>query len=158
MPLEAVALDERALERGSSAQRAEWETSTRELVEKAVCNLAEPSKLTVTVTEQGFVLDFESLEGTPLGAVTIEYDQLSDHVTEYLDIVRQITSADSLNQMEALDMAKKVTHDRAGRVLKRALREFGVDLETSRRLFTLLLSLKVDTTRLAPLRGHRRAR
>ena len=158
MPLEAVALDERALERGSSAQRAEWETSTRELLDKAVCNLEEPSKLTVTVTEQDFVLTFESLDGAPLGAATIEYDQLSDHVTEYLDIVRQITSADSLNQMEALDMAKKVTHDRAGRVLKRALREFGVDLETSRRLFTLLLSLKVDTTRLAPLRGHRRAR
>ena len=158
MPLEAVALDERALERGSSAQRAEWETSTRELIDKAVCNLEEPSKLTVTVTEQDFVLTFESLDGAPLGEATIGYDQLSDHVTEYLDIVRQITSADSLNQMEALDMAKKVTHDRAGRVLKRALREFGLDLETSRRLFTLLLSLKVDTTRLAPFRGHRRAR
>jgi uncharacterized protein (UPF0262 family) len=158
MPLEAVVLDERALARGSSAQRAEWETSIRELLDAAVCNLEPPSRLTVTVTERDFLLAFESMESAPFGTVTISYDQLSNHVTEYLDIVRQITSADSLNQMEALDMAKKVTHDRAGRVLKRELRKFGVDLETSRHLFTLLLSLKVDTTRLAPLRGHRRAR
>jgi uncharacterized protein (UPF0262 family) len=60
--------------------------------------------------------------------------------------------------MEALDMAKKVTHDRAGRVLKRELRDFGFDLETSRRLFTLLLSLRVDTTRLVGIHGHRRIR
>jgi len=55
-------------------------------------------------------------------------------------------------------MAKKVTHDRAGRVLKRELRDFGFDLETSRRLFTLLLSLRVDTTRLVGIYGHRRIR
>ncbi|MBW2223750.1 MAG: UPF0262 family protein [Deltaproteobacteria bacterium] len=60
--------------------------------------------------------------------------------------------------MEALDMAKKVTHDRAGRVLKRELRDVGFDLETSRRLFTLLLSLRVDTTRLVGIHGHRTIR
>jgi uncharacterized protein (UPF0262 family) len=60
--------------------------------------------------------------------------------------------------MEALDMAKKVIHDRAGRVLKRELREVGVDLDTARRLFSLLLGLKVDTTRLPGLRGHQTLR
>ena len=60
--------------------------------------------------------------------------------------------------MEALDMAKKVTHDRAGRVLKRELRQFGLDFETARRLFTLLLSLRVDTTRLTGIHGHRTIR
>ena len=54
---------------------------------------------------------------------TIPHELLSEHITEYIDIVRQIADADGLNQMEALDMAKKVTHDRAGRVLKRELRE-----------------------------------
>ncbi|MBW1831057.1 MAG: UPF0262 family protein, partial [Deltaproteobacteria bacterium] len=79
-------------------------------------------------------------------------------ITEYIDIVRQIADADGVNQMEALDMAKKVTHDRAGRVLKRELRDVGFDLETSRRLFTLLLSLRVDTTRLVGIHGHRTIR
>ena len=90
--------------------------------------------------------------------VTIPHERLSEHITEYIDIVRQIADADGLNQMEALDMAKKVTHDRAGRLLKRELRGVGFDLEASRRLFTLLLSLRVDTTRLVGIHGHRRIR
>ena len=59
---------------------------------------------------------------------------------------------------KALDMAKKVTHDRVGRLLKRELRGLGFDLETSRRLFTLLLSLRVDTTKLPGVHGHRTIR
>ena len=156
MPLEGVVLDERLVERGSDAQRADWDTSIRELLANGRCNLDEPTTLHVRLVERGFELELVGSEAGALGTVTIEHEQLSSHIDEYLDIVGQMTSADSLNQMEALDMAKKVTHDRAGRVLKRALRNYGFDLETSRRLFTLLLSLKVDTTRLSGLRGHPR--
>lgn len=155
MPLHAVVLDERTLQRGSEARRADWERNIDELLARASCNLDEPATLFVEVTEQQFVLGFEA-KGRRLATVPVDQSLLADQIFDYLDIVRQITDADSLNQMEALDMAKKVTHDRAGRVLKRALRELGFDLETSRRLFTLLLSLKVDTTRLPGIRGHRK--
>lgn len=158
MPLEAVILDERILQRGSEAQRAEWETTIRELLANASCNIDQGARLCVSVTERQLILAFEAEDGVSLGTVTIDQQLLSETVTDYLDVVRQITAAESLNQMEALDMAKKVTHDRAGRLLKRELREFGFDLETSRRLFTLLLSLRVDTTRLPGLHAHRRAR
>lgn len=157
MPLHAVVLDERTLQRGSEAQRGEWEAGIRELLSSAACNIDEPATLSIENTEKQFVLRFEA-EGRELLTVPVEHALLREQITEYLDIVRQITDADSLNQMEALDMAKKVTHDRAGRVLKRELRGAGLDLETSRRLFTLLLSLKVDTTRLPGLRAHRRTR
>jgi uncharacterized protein (UPF0262 family) len=156
MPLEGVTLDERILQRGSKAQRAEWEANVRELIAKAVCNIDGPATLHVGIGEQQFQLGFTGADGKHIGSVAVEHELLSDHIDEYLDTVRQIASAGSLNQVEALDMAKKVTHDRAGRVLKRALREYGFDLETSRRLFTLLLSLKVDTTRIAGVRGHPR--
>lgn len=156
MPLEGVVLDERLAERGSEAQRADWDTNIRELLANSSCKVDEPATLHIRLAERGFELELVAADSESLGSVTVEHEQLSGHIDEYLDIVRQMTSADSLNQMEALDMAKKVTHDRAGRVLKRALRDHGFDLETSRRLFTLLLSLKVDTTRLAGLRGHRR--
>jgi uncharacterized protein (UPF0262 family) len=155
MPLREVVLDEGTLQRGSEAQRAEWDKSIGELLETATCNIDQPARLCVDVTEQGFILRFETIGGEELATVAIEHAMLSEHVTDYLDIVRQITAADSLNQMEALDMAKKVTHDRVGRLLKRELRGLAFDLESSRRLFTLLLSLKVDTTRLPGLRGHR---
>jgi len=158
MPLDTVLIDERSLQRGSEAQRDEWDTIVRELLSGAKSNIEPHTSLQVSVTEQGFVMDFQTDEGESVGNVAIAYEVLSEHITEYIDIVRQIAEADGLNQMEALDMAKKVTHDRAGRLLKRALRDFGFDLGTSRHLFTLLLSLRVDTTKIVGIHGHRTIR
>lgn len=155
MPLRAVVLDQRTLERGSDAQRAEWETDIRELLANPVTSIEEVATLRIEAAEQQFTLRFETSDGKPLHTAVVRHDLLADIITDYIDVVRQITAADSLNQMEALDMAKKVIHDRAGRVLKRELREVAVDLDTARRLFTLLLALKMDTTRLRGLRGHR---
>jgi hypothetical protein len=131
MPLSAVVIDERTSERGSEAQHVEWDAIIRELLSKAKTNVEEVATLQVSVTEQQITLDFRSDDGR---------------------------DPDGINQIEALDMAKKVTHDRAGRLLKRELRDFGLDLETSRSLFTLLLSLRVDTTKLTGIHGHRTIR
>lgn len=158
MPLTAVVIDERTLHRGSGAQQVEWQANIQELLAKAKTSLEPDATLHIGVTEQGFALDFRTPEGVWLGGVVIPHELLSEHITEYVDIVRQIDRADGINQMEALDMAKKVTHDRAGRLLKRELRDVGLDLEAARRLFTLLLSLRVDTTRLTGVHGHRRIR
>jgi uncharacterized protein (UPF0262 family) len=158
MPLNAVVIDERTLQRGSEAQHVEWDANIRELLSKAKCGVEDVATLHVRLTEQRFILDFRDDDERELGSIAIPHDVLSEHITEYIDIVRQIADADGVNRMEALDMAKKVTHDRAGRVLKRELRDFGFDLETSRRLFTLLLSLRVDTTRLVGIHGHRTIR
>ncbi|MGB3052804.1 MAG: UPF0262 family protein [Polyangiales bacterium] len=158
MALNAVLIDERTLQRGSEAQQVEWEAIVREFLSKAKSTIEDAASLHVSVTEQGFVMSFQTDQEQGLGTIAIPHQLLSEHITEYIDIVRQIAEADGLNQMEALDMAKKVTHDRAGRVLKRELRDFGFDLETSRRLFTLLLSLRVDTTRIVGIHGHRTIR
>ena len=158
MALNAVLIDERTLQRGSEAQQVEWEAIVREFLSRAKSNVEEAASLHVGVTEQGFEMSFQTDQAQGLGTIAIPHQLLSEHITEYIDIVRQIADADGLNQMEALDMAKKVTHDRAGRVLKRELRDFGFDLETSRRLFTLLLSLRVDTTRIVGIHGHRTIR
>jgi len=153
-----VVIGERTLARGSEAQHVEWDANIRELLSKAGSHLEGVATLHVSVTEQRFLLDFRGDDDCELFSVTIPHELLSEYITEYIDIVRQIANADGVNQMEALDMAKKVTHDRAGRVLKRQLRDVGFDLETSRCLFTLLLSLRVDTTRLVGIHGHRTIR
>lgn len=158
MPLTAIVIDDRTLQRGSEAQHTEWEANVRELLAKAKGCFDQPASLHVSVTEQGFSLEFRTESGEPWGTAAIPHELLSDHITEYVDVVRQIARADGVNQMEALDMAKKVTHDRAGRLLKRELRQFGLDLEAARGLFTLLLSLRVDTTRLTGIHGHRTIR
>ncbi len=153
-----MVIGERTLARGSEAQHVEWDANIRELLSKAGGHVEDVATLHVSVTEQRFLLDFRGDDDAKLFSVTIPHELLSEYIAEYIDIVRQIADADGVNQMEALDMAKKVTHDRAGRVLKRELRDVGFDLETSRRLFTLLLSLRVDTTRLVGIHGHRTIR
>lgn len=153
-----MVIDERTLQRGSQAQLIEWEANIRELLAAGQSNIEEDATLRVSVTEQRFMLNLCTEDGRELGAVAIPHELLSEHITEYVDIVRQISHADGINQMEALDMAKKVTHDRAGRVLKRELRDWGFDLDTSRHLFTLLLSLRVDTTKITGIYGHRTIR
>ena len=158
MALQGVVIDERTLQRGSEAQHEEWDAIIRALLSRAGALFDGDTTLYVSVTEQQFTLEFRAEDGESQGTIGIPHELLSVHVTEYVDIVRQIANAESINQMEALDMAKKVTHDRAGRLLKRELRDFGFDLETSRRLFTLLLSLRVDTTRLTGIHGHRTIR
>ena len=158
MPLNAVTIDERTLQRGSEAQQIEWDANIRELLSNAGSSVEGLATVHVSLTEQRFVLDFRDDGEHLLGSIAIPHELLSEHITEYIDIVRQIADADGVNQMEALDMAKKVTHDRGGRVLKRELRDFGFNLEMSRRLFTLLLSLRVDTTRLVGIYGHRTIR
>lgn len=158
MPLDAVVIDERTWQRGSEAQQVEWEAILRGLRSKAVTSLEPEATLRVGVAEQGFRLEFQTTDGRTIGTVPIAHELLADHITDYIDTVRQIAEADGFNQMEALDMAKKVTHDRASRVLKKELRDFGFDLETSRRLFSLLVSLRVDTTRLTGIHGHRTLR
>jgi uncharacterized protein (UPF0262 family) len=158
MPLTSIVIDEQTFERGSEAQHAEWDANIRELLAKARGNVEPDATLHVSMTEQGFVLELQGENGAGLGTIAIPHSLLADHIIEYVDIVRQIDRVDGVNQMEALDMAKKVTHDRAGRLLKRELRQLGLDLEAARRLFTLLLSLRVDTTRLTGIHGHRTIR
>lgn len=155
MSFDTVVIDTRTLSRGSEAQHVEWNANIRELLAKAEDVIDYDATLHISVTEQHFVLEMRTSSGDVLHTTTVPHDALSEHITEYVDIVRQIENAEGVNQMEALDMAKKVTHDRVARVLRRALREFGFDHESARKLFTLLLSLRVDTTRLTGIHGHR---
>jgi len=154
MPLEGVVIDERTRSRGSEAQQVEWDANVRELISSAEA-LDEPFTLQVSVTEQHFLVEAKDSEGETVHAKALPHEALSEHITEYVDIVRQIADAEGVNQLEALDMAKKVTHDRAARVVRRQLRELGFDHESARKLFTLLLSLRVDTTKLVGIHGHR---
>jgi len=158
MFLSSVVIDARTLQRGSEAQHVEWDANIRQLLSESQGRGGEERTLQISMTEQRFVLDFHAMDGRESRTITIAHELLSKHITEYVDIVRQIADSNGVNQLEALDMAKKVTHDRVARVLKRELRDFDCDLETCRRLFTLLLSLRVDTTRLIGIHGHRTIR
>jgi uncharacterized protein (UPF0262 family) len=52
-------------------------------------------------------------------------------------------------KLEALDIAKRLVHDEAGETMRALLRTVRPDHATARRLFTLIVTLLYDTTRLA---------
>ena len=159
MPLDAVVLPEQAIRDAAEERRIEWEANIREFLalEKGPI-LEQASELHIEVTEQQYRFELKDENGNTILSKTMPQEVLAQHVVEYVDVVRQLAQAQGLNQLEALDMAKKVTHDRAGRTLRRALSDFSIDHITARGLFTLLFSLRIDTTRLTGIHGHRAIR
>ncbi|MCB9618625.1 MAG: UPF0262 family protein [Sandaracinus sp.] len=160
--LEQVRIDERTWSEGSDARRMEWDAVIREmLVPGEASTRADLHALHVLVTQQGFTLDGLDEAGAKLATIEIPHDALAELVHEYVDVVRELARADvqgGLARLEALDMAKKVTHDKAGRLLQRRCVDLEIDHPTARRLFSLLFALRVDTTRLHGVHGHRRIR
>ena len=157
-----ITIDPSLWETGTEARRHEWRGAMEGLLRgQDVVFRTDLRSLLVLRTEQGFIFRSESGGDEPISDITLPYDKLNDHIHEYVDVVRQLAKAapaGSLARLEALDMAKKVCHDRAARVVERACRILGVDHATARRIFTLLVTLKVDTTRLVGVHGHRRIR
>ena len=157
--LERVEIDERTWAEGSEARRLEWSAAIGEMLQpQEMVFRDDASSLHVTVTQQAIVLDARDAQGVSLVELEVRHDELAEPIREYVDIVRQLSKADAhggVARLEALDMAKKATHDKAARFLKRRCREMKVDHVTARRLFTLLVGLRVDTTRLVGIHGHR---
>jgi uncharacterized protein (UPF0262 family) len=59
-------------------------------------------------------------------------------------------------RLEALDIAKRITHDEAGETVLTLLGALKPDHGTARRFFTLLVTLLYDTTRLGSSEPARR--
>lgn len=160
--LKKVEVDERTWSEAGEARRLEWANIIREMTTPGEMVLREDAEhLVLTLTQQGTCLELDPAEGEALAKVMIPHDLLRDLITEYIDIVREIAKASArgnIKRLEALDMAKKATHDRAGTKLERKLRSFEIDHPSCRRLFTLLLALKVDTTRIHGVHSHRRVK
>lgn len=164
MPLIAIDLDDDTLGSATEARRAEWNLAIAELLRRHVFDfpgVADAWRLRLERSEQALHVEARAESGDVLLRAAVSRDVLTQQVKEYVDVVRRMARDDgSLHpaQLEALDMGKKVIHDDAARALARALPELGADHETYRRLFTLVLSLRVDTTKLTGVYGHRPVR
>ncbi len=161
--LSDVVIDERTWADAEEARRAEWTSAIRDMLAHAdeLSFAPDAARLLVTVSAQASTLDLVGKGGEPLGSCVVSRSALSSHVTEYVDIVRQIDKAEhgmGSARLEALDMGKKLAHDDAAKTLEKLCEPLGADHETCRRLWTLLLVLRVDTTRLTGVRGHRPVR
>ncbi|NOY92225.1 MAG: hypothetical protein GXP55_13610 [Deltaproteobacteria bacterium] len=109
------------------------------------------TRLELRLDESALHLRGLTAQGELLADICLPREALAPLTREYLEIIDQLGDsrrALGLSRMEALDMAKKAVHDRAGRLLLRRCRALGFDLDSARRLFSLWVALSSDTTRL----------
>jgi uncharacterized protein (UPF0262 family) len=73
-------------------------------------------------------------------------------MAEYMDIIQKMARlphGQNSPQLEALDIAKRITHDEAGELVREMLPSLRPTHGTARRIFTLLVTIFHDTTRIA---------
>lgn len=151
-------LDETTWKSGNDLRRAEWRVVRDELLEDGVFE-ERWSGLYVLATPSVECVSFEGLDGQGFvqHSLALPRTVLVEPLTEYAAIIRRLDeNADHRDAtwIEAVDMAKKVVHDRAAGVIAKAAPALAADLPTFRRVFTFVFALLVDTTRMRHARAH----
>lgn len=147
-------VDAVSLRQASALQAAEWLLLIDEL---ARSELRGEGGVDAIIVERTDVFARVRLEG-PAGlvrGVDLGTPMVLSLFDEYAGTVRQMMDSSlPLPRVEALDMAKKVVHDRAGRNLRALLHELVGDLEAFRRLFSLVVAMRVDPSEMTRARRH----
>jgi len=145
----AVEIEPASLERGSAEAERELAVAIADLVGD---NLFQPEglppgrfRLLVARAEQRLQLTITSDSGAPAGRAAISLVPFRKLVADYFLVcdsyyaaLRTATPA----RIEAIDMGRRAIHDEASALLRERLRgKVAVDMDTARRLFTLLCAL-----------------
>lgn len=106
-----------------------------------------PYVLTLAMAEGRLALDVANEEGERVVLHHMAMSVLRKLIKDYAMICDSYHNAirnASPSQIEAIDMGRRGLHNEAGEILQEALQDrFTVDLETARRLFTLVCALHV---------------
>ena len=158
MPVSLIRIDARLWEAASDLRRDDWRTSIVDLLDDARLGNEDAHTLHLSLDREGLALATFDENGGPVATLLLEPAHLDPLTREYLAIIASMQAgdaSDASSRMQALDMAKKVVHDHGARTLAARLPGFAPDHETYRRLFTLLLSVVVDVTKLHGVNAHR---
>lgn len=152
-PLADVLIDDITWRCATRARRAEWLQAITDLVDEAklLAPTALPLRVYVTVEAHGIAAAFHDPRGTQVGRLVVPRVAIAPLFREYMQTLHSIAgSASAVNspQLEALDIARRLTHDDAAQLLIRHCETVRPDHATARRLFTLLVLLTHDTTKL----------
>ena len=158
-----ILLDDRTWSEAPKRRRLEWRTALDDLLADHVLGGQaaqgdDELLLVVTADPQRVELDLRTADGRDFAQIVIATSDLQAHLREYLTICEQLGRLRDPRHSphwEALDIGKRIAHDEAAETVQRICAPLGLDLQTARRLFTLLVTLHFDTTRLAlPTHGH----
>ncbi len=144
-----VTLDEASLGRGTPDQEHERAIAIYDLIEMNSFALpgrsGGPYKLSISLVERKLALDIRNetdqpvmvhlLSLTPFRRVIKDYELICE---SYYEAIRTASTA----QIEAIDMGRRGLHNEAAEILMERLEgKVKVDLDTARRLFTLIFAL-----------------
>ncbi len=159
MPLTDVRIDEALWQAATAERRREWRQIVHDLLADHRFGDGVPQRLTIRLVGGDTVLEAAPDAGGPSLRLTLPLGTMMPHFQGYFAICRDMSAARPpapAPRLEALDIAKRLSHDEAADVLLALCEPLGVDHPTCRRLFTLLLCLHFDTSTLlvAHHRGH----
>ncbi|QQA43978.1 UPF0262 family protein [Pelagovum pacificum] len=108
-----------------------------------------PYRLTLGIRERRFVFDIGTEGGDPAAEFHLSLGPFRQVVKDYYQICASYYDAvrsDSPRQVETIDMARRGIHNEGARVLQERLDgKADIDIDTARRLFTLLCVLNKET-------------
>jgi uncharacterized protein (UPF0262 family) len=152
--LAELLIDDATWSAGSTARRHEWRLAINEILQEGRFRLpqgVEGARAIVTVAATRVLFDVRGADGHVVAQKQLPLEALRPLMAEYMETITEMSklgvSANS-PRLEALDIAKRITHDEAGETVLSLLGELGPDHGTARRFFTLLVTLLHDTTRL----------
>jgi uncharacterized protein (UPF0262 family) len=132
-------------------RRREWTLLIAELIQHHPDDGERRTRLRIVPGEaEGTRLILEDLDGTSSAQAVLPAEALAPHFRAYLDVCKQMLMLDEgvhSARLEALDMGKRVMHDRAAHSLLVLCGSVIPDHATARRLFSLLTSLEFDVRR-----------
>ena len=107
-----------------------------------------PYKLYISIKDQRLIIKILSYEGSLLKEIFLSLSPLRQILRDYMEICSSYYNAVKRlapSQIETIDMGRRSIHDEGGRVLIRRLDgKVELDVETSRRLFTLITALYLE--------------
>jgi uncharacterized protein (UPF0262 family) len=155
--LSELRIDEATWSAGSPERRHEWRLAVSEVVQEGLFELSEearargPLRAELVLGDSRLELAINdgeakvAVEELPLAEVR----PLADEYMRVCVEMGRLGEGAGSPKLEALDIAKRLVHDEAGEAMRSLLRTLRPDHATARRLFTLIVTLLYDTTRLA---------
>lgn len=136
------------------ARRAEWTLAISELVEEAVLRTSaavDALRAYFLIESSAVSVSFVDARGVEVGRLAVNRQTIAPVFREYMKILRSLSQGDLAEvspHYEALDIARRLVHDDAAELLQRHSDAVYPDQPTARRMFTLLVLLTHDTSKL----------
>jgi len=158
MPITQVLIADRLWSGASSARHKEWRTLISDLLSgEPPFPASAATTLIVDCDDEAvtFLFEGDSDSDDEDGERTVPREEIAALLKEYLIVIDQLGD-EGLHPMraEALDMAKRVVHDDGGRTLVMLMPDLSPSVDTCRRVFSVVVSLAVDTTKRAWAHRH----